>query len=164
MQPFLSTFSSSNVIGGIKAVLFICFFTKRFHTHKKHKNAHKQTKTKKTVLNMLKKHLKGRKSLVCLYEFLRFLCAFYAFLCVKQKDNIFMRMKTSKRKKVACLKFFAFYAFCVCIKRLSESRLFDVLCFLCVWNLFLRKNKTALISSIILLLFHLSISQLDSVM
>ena len=72
---------SSSIIGGIKVVFFSFFFTKRFHLRKKHKNALKQTKTKKAVLNALKKHLRGRKSLVCPFAFLCFLCAFYAF-CV----------------------------------------------------------------------------------
>ena len=42
---------SSNVNEVIRAVLtfLFIFFTKRFHTHKKHKNAYKQTKAKKTA-------------------------------------------------------------------------------------------------------------------
>ena len=100
---------------------------KRFHTHLKHKNTYKRTKINKAVLNALNKHVRERKSLVYLYAFLCFLCAFCAFCAfLWVKDNIFMPIKTSKRKKVVCLTscaFYAFYAFCVCIKRLSESRL-----------------------------------------
>ena len=51
------------------------FFTKRFHTHKKAKNAYKRTKTKKAAFYVLKKHLR-EKSL--LFAYLRF-CAFCAF-------------------------------------------------------------------------------------
>ena len=77
---------------------------------------------------------------------------------VHKKGNIFKRIKTSKEKKVACLKFCAFcafYAFCAHKKHLSESRLFDVFCFLCFFlcvKSFREKNKTALIPSFILLL------------
>ena len=77
---------------------------------------------------------------------------------VHKKGNIFKRIKTSKEKKVACLKFCAFcafYAFCAHKKHLSESRLFDVFCFLCFFlcvKSFHEKNKTALIPSFILLL------------
>ena len=51
------------------------------------------------------------------------MCFLCFFVCKRQH---FYVHKTSKRKKVACLTFcafYAFYAFCVCIKRLSESRL-----------------------------------------
>ena len=98
---------------------------------------------------------------------------------VHKKGSIFKRIKTSKEKKVACLKFcaffafYAFYAFCVHKKHLSESRLlafyafyagkniwvkfacltFSAFCaFFFVWSLFVKKNKTALIPSFILLL------------
>ena len=37
------------------------FFTKRFHTHKKHKNAYKQTKAKKAAFFMCLKTSKGEK-------------------------------------------------------------------------------------------------------
>ena len=58
------------------------FFTKRFckhqkqQKHQKHKDAqstkcYKQTKIK----NVFKKHLRGKKSLICLFAFLGFLCA-----------------------------------------------------------------------------------------
>ena len=43
--PAFGLNTSSNIIGDIKAVLLF-FFTKRFHTHKKHKNAHKQNNKK----------------------------------------------------------------------------------------------------------------------
>ena len=92
---------------------------KGFHTHRKHKNAHKRTKTKKAALNELKKHLRGKKSPIRLFAFLCFLCAFCAFLCVNKKDSIFNRIKTSKRKKIACLMFCAFYALYAHEKRLS---------------------------------------------
>ena len=45
---FKSTFFSSNVNEVIRAISNI-FFTKRFHNHKKHKKAHKQTKIKKAA-------------------------------------------------------------------------------------------------------------------
>ena len=65
----------------IRAVLNSFFFTERFHTHQKHKSiktqpskstkSYKQTKIK----NALKKDLRGKKSLICLFAFLWFLCA-----------------------------------------------------------------------------------------
>ena len=91
----------------------------------------KQTKTKKTVLNGLKKiknknkkqkNSKGKK-VACSP-----ICAFSAFLCVKfsrkkqrslklskqtkTKTAFLCTIKTCKRKKVACLTFCAFYVFC----------------------------------------------------
>ena len=95
------------------------FFTKRFYTHKKHKNAHKRTKTKKVVLNALKKHLRGK---IVTYSLIS---VFMLFMCIK----------TFKRKKVACLTFCAFCAFCAFYafyprkKRLSESCLFTFCAF-----------------------------------
>ena len=74
-------------------------FTKKFDTHEKHKNAYKWTKTKKAALNALKKHLRGRNSLVHLYAFLCFLCAFCAFLCVKQKRQYFYAHKKHLRRR-----------------------------------------------------------------
>ena len=56
----LNMSNSSNIIESIKVVFFFFSFTKRLHTHEKHKNTHKQTKTKKAVLNALKKHLRGK--------------------------------------------------------------------------------------------------------
>ena len=53
------------------------FFTKRFHTHKKHKNAYKQTKTKKAAFCMRLKTSKGEK---CLFAFL---CFFVLFVLAK---------------------------------------------------------------------------------
>ena len=55
---------------GIRTVLF--FKRKNFTRTKKHKNPHKLKKTKKAVINALKKHLRGRKLLVRLYAFLCF--------------------------------------------------------------------------------------------
>ena len=86
------------------------------------------------------------------------ICAFSAFLCVKfsrkkqrslklseqtktNKTAFLCTIKTSKRKKVACLTFCAFYvfcafyAFCTGIKRLSESRLF-MFCTFCIFCAF----------------------------
>ena len=62
-----------------------------------------------------------------------------------------MRIKTSKKKKIACLMFcafcafcffYAFYAFYVRKKRLSESRLFTFYAFgaFCVCEIFLQKK------------------------
>ena len=101
------------------------------HAHKNHKNALKRTKTKKVVLNTLKKHLRGRKLLLRYYALLCFDALFC--VCKNKKDSIFMRIKTSKRKKIACLTFcafcdfYAFWAFCALYahkKHLSESCLF----------------------------------------
>ena len=78
---------SSNTNEGIRAVLFL--LRKDFTRTKKCKNAHKGTKTKRAVLNALKKHLRGTKTKravlnvlkkhlrgkSCLFTYLRF----YAF-------------------------------------------------------------------------------------
>ena len=76
----IEVFFSSNINGFIRAIssLFI-LFKKRVHTQKKHKNTHKQTKTKKAVL-------------LCAH--VRF-CDFY----VHKKGSIFICIKTSKKKK-----------------------------------------------------------------
>ena len=85
---------SSNTNEGIRAVLFL--LRKDFTRTKKRKNSHKRTKTKRAVLNalkkhlrgtktkravlnVLKKHLRGRKLPIHLFTFLCFSCAFCAF-------------------------------------------------------------------------------------
>ena len=74
-------------------------------------------------------------------------CAFYAF---------YTRIKCmSKSRLFTFCVFCAFYAFCAYKKHLSESCLFTfcVFCAFCACEIFsLKKNKTALIPSIILLL------------
>ena len=58
---------SSIVNEGIRALLnffIIFFFTRRFHTHKKHKTHTSEQKQKKQHFYAHKKHLRGRKSLV----------------------------------------------------------------------------------------------------
>ena len=122
----------------------------------------------------LKSTSKGKKvtySLICV--FMLFMCFLCFFVCNTKKGSIFMRIKTSQRKKIACLTFstfcafYAFYGFYERKKRLSESRLFTFcafcaflcfLCFLCFFVLFVRvksfrkkKKQTALIPSFILL-------------
>ena len=73
------------------------FFTKRFHTHKKAKNAYKRTKTKKAAFYVLKKHLR-EKSL--LFAYLRF-CAFVLLLgCVFVLSVLFVRAKYFSKKKI----------------------------------------------------------------
>ena len=84
-----------------------------------------------------------------------------------KKDTIFMHIKTSKRKKIACLTFFAFcafyafYAFYPHKKHLRGGKslvyVLCFLCFLCVWNPLVKKKiikrfKTALIPSFTILL------------
>ena len=66
---------SRNVNQVIRAVLnSLIFLQKDFthahththtHTHIKAQNTHKQTKIKKAAFNDLKKHLRGKKSLIC---------------------------------------------------------------------------------------------------
>ena len=73
------------------------FFTKRFHAHKKAKNAYKRTKTKKAAFYVLKKHLR-EKSL--LFTYLRF-CAFVLLLgCVFVLSVLFVRAKYFCKKKI----------------------------------------------------------------
>ena len=81
------TETSSNINEGIKAVLF---FKRKDFTHTQSTTTHISEQKQKAVLNALKKHLRGRESLVCLYALLCFLCAFCAFcafLCVKTKNK-----------------------------------------------------------------------------
>ena len=72
----------------------------------------------------------------------------YAFY-VHKKDSIFMRIKTSNKKKVACLMFCAFCDFCAFYalymhkKRLSESHLFAfcAFCSFCAYKKCLRESR-----------------------
>ena len=57
------------------------------------------------------------------------------------------QIKKHLRGRLVCL--YGFYAY---KKHLSESCLFNVLCFLWLRNLFIKKKKTALVPSIMLLL------------
>ena len=62
-----------------------------------------------------------------------------------------MRIKTSKKKKIDCLTFCAICAFYAFYAHRLFS--FSAFCaFLCVWNLFVKENKTTLVPSFILLL------------
>ena len=84
--------------------------------HKKHKNARKRTKTKKAVLNALKKHLRGRKLFIRLFAFLCFLCALCtlcAFFCVKQTRQHF-HAHEKHLSESRLFAFCAFGAFCAC--------------------------------------------------
>ena len=104
-------------LGQFQAFLFI-FFTKRFHTQKKAQKSRKThisgQKQKRQLFYALKKYLRRRKSLIRLFAYICFLCA--------QKRQYFYAHKTSKKKKIACLTFYAFYdfcafyAFCLCMR------------------------------------------------
>ena len=118
---------SSIVNEGIRAFLnlfiyLFFFFTRRFHTHKKHKAHTSKQKQKKQHFYAHKEHLRGRKSLA--WRFVLFVL----FM-------LFMFIKTSKRKKIACLMFCAFYAH---KKHLRGRKLLVwrlcFLCFLCAWK------------------------------
>ena len=144
-------FKSSIVNEDTRALLnlFIFFFfcKKISHAQKAQKRL-QVNKNKKGSVFVPLKSIQGRRSR--LFAYLRF-CDFYAFcaLCVKQKkDSIFMCIKTSKRKKIACLTFCAFYAFYAHKKDLRGGKLLVcvlwflwllcflhclcILCFLCV--------------------------------
>ena len=85
---------SSNISEGIKAVLF--FKRKDFTRTESTKTHISEQKQKRQRFYALKKHLRGRKSLIRLFAFLCFLCAFCAFcafLCVKQKRQYFYAHK-----------------------------------------------------------------------
>ena len=92
---------------------------------------------------VLKKHLRGKKSLIRLFAFLYFLCAFCTFYEWNKKDSIFICIRTSKRKKIAyltCCAFCTFYAFYVYKKHLRGRKLLVcILCFWCEWNLLVKK-------------------------
>ena len=90
-KSFLLALVSSNINEGIKAVLF--FKRKDFTRTKSTKTHISEQKQKRQRFYALKKHLRGRKSLIRLFAFLCFLCAFCAFLCVKQKRQQFYSHK-----------------------------------------------------------------------
>ena len=85
---------------------FLFFFTRRFHTHKKHKTHISEQKQKRQHFYPHKKHLREGKSLLRLFaslrflSFLCFLCFLCFFLCVK-----FSRKKTKKFKIVLMASF-----------------------------------------------------------
>ena len=102
----LEDHKSSNVNEVIRAVLnSLYFFTKRFRTHQKHKSINTQSskstkRYKRTkIQNALKKHLRGRKSLICLFAFL-------CFLCARRKENRKKKIeKTEKSPQCRCTKY-----------------------------------------------------------
>ena len=65
---------SSNVNKVFRAILNFFFFTKRFHTCKKHKTHIYEQIQKRQHFYVLKKHLRRKKSLIHLFAFLCFLC------------------------------------------------------------------------------------------
>ena len=74
---------SSNVNEGIRAVLnhFYLFLREDFTCTKSIKTHISEQKQKRQHFNAFKKHLRGKKSFICLFAFLCFLCFFCAFLC-----------------------------------------------------------------------------------
>ena len=64
---------SSNINEVIGVILNI-FYEKIPHAQKAQKRTKSEQKTKKTFLNALKKHLRGRKSPIRLFAFLYFFC------------------------------------------------------------------------------------------
>ena len=89
---FFVFFLSSNVNEAIRAIFKRLYFsfTKSTKTHIS------EQKQKRQHFCALKNHLRGKKSLIHLFVFLCFLCAFYAFcafLCVKQKRQHFYAHK-----------------------------------------------------------------------
>ena len=87
-------FKTSLVIKTVLAFLF-SFLQKDFTNTKKHKSTKRYKQTK--IKNALKKHLKGKKSLTCLFAFCAFawlcLCAFV--LLVRGKSFCKKEFKTS---------------------------------------------------------------------
>ena len=82
--------ASSNINEIIKAILN--FFIQKFYNHKKAQNAYKRTKIK----NALKKHLRGKKSLIPLFAF----CAFaWVSLCLLVLLVLLVRAKSFRKKK-----------------------------------------------------------------
>ena len=77
--------------------------TKRFCKHKKHKMHISEQKQKRQHFYALKKHLRGKKSLVRLFAFLCFLCflCFLYFLCFLCLQNLFV--KINKKFKIALM-------------------------------------------------------------
>ena len=86
---------SSNINEGIRAVLF--FKRKDFTRTKSTKTYISEQKQKRQRFYELKKHLRGKMSLIHLFAFLWFLCAFCAFLCVTQKRQHFHAHKNHLR-------------------------------------------------------------------
>ena len=124
---------SSNINEGIRAVLFLL---RKYFTRTKSTKTHiSKQKQKKQHFYALKKNLRRKKSPIRLFAFLCFLCAFYAFLCVKQKRQHFYADKNIS-EEVVCLAFCAFYAFYMHKKHLRGGKplvcVLYFLCFLCV--------------------------------
>ena len=104
---------SSNVNEVIRAVLTFFFFLQKDFTRTQGTKTHiSEQKQKRQCFYVLKKHLRGKKSVICLFAFYAFYVLFVLFCVWNKKDSIFMLIKTSKKKKVVCLAFCAFYAFC----------------------------------------------------
>ena len=82
---------------------FLFFLFSFLREHKKHANGYKRTKIKKAVFYALKKHLRGKKSLIHLFAFLCFLCfclvAFLCFLCLFLLFVLFVSAKSFRKKK-----------------------------------------------------------------
>ena len=104
--------ASSIVNESIRAILnLFIFFLQEDFTHTNSTKTHtSEQKQKKQHFYAHKKYLSWGKSLVRLLAPLWFLCFLCFLVCETKKDSIFMRIKTSKRKKIACLTFCAFYA------------------------------------------------------
>ena len=110
------------------------FFTRKFHTHKKHKTHISEQKQKRQHFYAHKKHLRGRESLVWCFVLFTLFTLFTLF-------RLFMLF-------TLFMLVFAFYAFFCFL---------CFLCFLCVWNLLVKKKKKkwfriALVISLTLLL------------
>ena len=87
---------SSNVNEAIKTSsnFFFFFFTRRFsHARKEHKTHISEQKQKRQHFYVHEKHLRGGKSLVCLFASLWFLCFLCFFVCLK-----FSRKKKKQKK------------------------------------------------------------------
>ena len=96
-----------------------CFFTKRFHTHKKHKTHKSKQKQKRQRFYVLEKHLRGRKSLIHLFPF----CAFYV---------LFVRVKSfCKKKQTSLMISYTLLLLCGCIKLYYILAIVEV--FILIW-------------------------------
>ena len=125
---------------GIRAFLnlfIIFFFTRRFHTNKKHKTHTSEQKQKRQHFYAHKKRLRWGKSLVRLFVSLWAFCAFYAF-------HAFYAHKKHLGGEKSLICVLCFLCFLCFLYFLCFLCFLCILCFLCVWNLLVKKKKRGL--------------------
>ena len=105
----------SNIVNeGIRPLLnlfiFFIFFIRRFHTHQKHKMHASEQKQRRQHF-YAHKHIRGGKSLVCLFAFLWFLCFLCFLVCETKKTAFLCAWKHLRGRKSLVWRFVLFMLF-----------------------------------------------------